>query len=109
MRFLAKSLMGKLVLLFLLIALIPVAIVGYLSYRTAKSALQEASLGKLSTSRDQTREKIIAAVRQAFGDIEYPRINSRGPYGLPVPRVRGVRHATRSGQSQHRSNLLSIP
>ncbi len=71
MRFLAKSLMGKLVLLFLLIALIPVAIVGYLSYRTAKSALQEASLRELSTSRDQTREKIIAAARQAFGDIEY--------------------------------------
>ena len=109
MRFLAKSLMGKLVLLFLLIALIPVAIVGCLSYLTAKSALQEASLGKLSASRDQAREKIIAAVRQAFGDIEYSRINSRGPYGLPVPEVRGVRRATRSGESQHRSNLLSIP
>ncbi|MGO9120805.1 MAG: methyl-accepting chemotaxis protein [Desulfomonilaceae bacterium] len=71
MRFLAKSLMRKLVLLFLLIALIPVAIVGYLSYRSAGSALQEASLGKLSTSRDQAREKIIATVQHALGDIEY--------------------------------------
>lgn len=71
MRFLAKSLMGKLVLLFLLIALIPVATVGYLSYRSAKSALHEATLRELSTSRDRAREKIIAAVEQAFGDIEY--------------------------------------
>ena len=71
MRFFAKSLMGKLVLLFLLIALIPVAIVGFLSYHTAKSALQEASLEKLSTSREEAREKVIAAVQQAFGDIEY--------------------------------------
>ena len=71
MRFLAKSLMGKLVLLFLLIALIPVAIVGYLSYRSAKSALQEATLRELSTSRDRARERITASVQQAFGDIEY--------------------------------------
>jgi len=71
MHFLAKSLMGKLVLLFLLIALIPVAIVGYLSYLSAKSALHEATLRELSTSRDRARERIITSVRQAFGDIEY--------------------------------------
>ena len=71
MRFLANSLMGKLVLLFLSIALIPVAIVGYLSYRSAKSALHEATLRELSTSRDRVQEGIIASVQQALGDIEY--------------------------------------
>ncbi len=80
--------MGKLVLVFLLIALIPVAIVGFLSYRSAKSALQEASLAELSASRDQAREKIMDSVRQALGDIEYlgstPAVHTAFKYLMSV-------------------------
>ncbi|MCA1960736.1 MAG: hypothetical protein LDL33_08065, partial [Desulfomonile sp.] len=70
-QFLAKSLMGKLMSLFLLIALIPVGVVGYLSYQSAKSSLQEATLRELSTLRDRAREHVDSSVRQALGDIEY--------------------------------------
>jgi len=71
MQFLAKSLMGKLVSLFLLIALIPVGIVGYLSYQSAKSSLQDATLRELAALRDRAREHVDSLVRQALGDIEY--------------------------------------
>ena len=66
MRFLAMSLMRKLVLLFLLIALIPVGIVGYLSYGSAKSSLQEATLRELSALRNGARGRVINAVQQAL-------------------------------------------
>lgn len=53
-----RSMRGKLVLWFLLLTLVPLAIVGGLAYIRAQDALQQAAFEKLAAVRDLKREEI---------------------------------------------------
>ena len=52
-NFVKESLLFKLVAYFLLVALLPIAIVGYFSFRSAQEALQQTTLNDLSAARDR--------------------------------------------------------
>jgi methyl-accepting chemotaxis protein len=68
--FVVKSLKGRLMLFFLIIALVPVAILGYLSYYTAKSSLESAEIHSLDLVRDfkanQVRTYMLDTMDQAL-------------------------------------------
>ena len=57
-NFIRKSLMLKLIIFFLLVALIPIGILGYLSFNNAKQALQKIVFNDLSASRDRARANV---------------------------------------------------
>lgn len=59
--FFQKSLLNKLVVLFLAVSLIPIAIVGYMSYSSAKANLREQIMGGLETTA-QSREMAIERI-----------------------------------------------
>ncbi len=71
MRNIFGSLMVKLVVFFLLVALIPIGIVGYLSFTSAREALQEATLGKLRAIRERGDEDIVAYLKQNLSEMKY--------------------------------------
>jgi methyl-accepting chemotaxis protein len=68
--FVVKSLKGRLMVFFLLISLVPVAILGYLSYYTAKSSLESAEIHSLNLVRDfkanQVRTYMLDTMDQAL-------------------------------------------
>lgn len=69
--FVKESLLVKLVAYFLLVALLPIAIVGYFSFRSAQEALQQSTLNDLSAARDRGRDHVVEYLKQAFGDVGY--------------------------------------
>lgn len=69
--FFGKHLMTKLVAGFLLVALAPLGIVGYFSFRSAQEALQRAALDDLSAARDRGRIQVEEHLRQTLGDMRY--------------------------------------
>jgi len=74
------SLNTKLVALFLLVSLIPIAVIGYMNYTTAHDALEEDAFSKLRAVADATEEGVITliegqehmieAIGVAVGDME---------------------------------------
>ncbi len=75
MRYITRSLMVKLVASFLLVALLPIGIVGYLSFRTAKQALREARLAALASARDQGKQHIREYLDMMLSDMKYQAKN----------------------------------
>ncbi len=71
MRIIFGSLMVKLVVFFLLVALVPIGIVGYLSFNNARQALQEEILGKLRIVRERGEEDVAAYLKQNLGEMKY--------------------------------------
>ncbi len=63
--FITKSLRGKLITIFSLVVLVSIAIVGFLAFRGARSALEAAEYQKL----DSIREAKAEAVRAYFSDV----------------------------------------
>jgi methyl-accepting chemotaxis protein len=63
--------MSKLLSFFLIVALIPMGIVGYLSFSDARQALQEATLSKLQVVRDHAREGVLAYLQQTLTEMKY--------------------------------------
>jgi methyl-accepting chemotaxis protein len=59
-RFLGQSLMRQLVVIFILVALVPIVTVGYLSYTSAKDALFQSEFRKLNALRNQKALEIQA-------------------------------------------------
>ncbi len=59
MNFINKSLMTKLILLFMAVSLIPVAILGYLSYSTGKAVMQRQFIDSLTTIADSREVAIV--------------------------------------------------
>ena len=85
--FVKESLLIKLVAYFLLVALLPIAIVGYFSFRSAQEALQQTTLNDLSAARDRGRDHVMGYLKQTFGDVGYgedPRgsISVQDSFGL---------------------------
>jgi len=60
-----RSLLGKLVTFFLLVALVPTAIVGYFSFVSARDALQKAEYGTLDVLKQQQE----VALRAYFAEV----------------------------------------
>lgn len=75
MHVFARSLMAKLVFSFLLVALLPILIIGYLSFSTAKQALGEARLVALASAREQARQEVLEFLDTVLGDMTYQAKN----------------------------------
>ena len=69
-RFFTKSVMRRLSILFLLGALIPIAFVGWLSFRYSRAALAESAFSKLTAVREIKKNQIIGYFKERMGDIE---------------------------------------
>jgi len=70
-NFVRKSLMLKLIIFFLLVALIPLGILGYLSFNNAKQALQRIVFSDLSASRDRGRANVVEYFQRSMSDARY--------------------------------------
>lgn len=66
-----RSLLGKLVSLFLLVALIPIAIVGYLSFEGAEAALRKAEFDKLMAERELRKNLILEYLHNAMDSLVF--------------------------------------
>ncbi len=67
----SKTLAGRLIGIFLLVALIPIAIVGFLSFTSAKSALKSSELDKLYSERQLRKSRIIDYLRNVQDSLTY--------------------------------------
>lgn len=68
---LSRSLMVRLVVLVLSVALISIGIVGYLSFKSAQSALRSAQFTKLESARDRARQSILDHLSQTMSNAEF--------------------------------------
>ena len=64
------SLRFKLIVLFLIVSLVPLMIVGTLSYIQAKEALEHETINKLSATRDIKIHQIEAYFKERIGDLD---------------------------------------
>ncbi len=70
MNFLRTSLKKRLVLQFLLVALIPIGIVEFLSFTATRDALDEAALEKVQMVNEVNRERLLEYFDNLFTDLE---------------------------------------
>ncbi len=70
MRILVGSLRAKLIVFFLVVALIPVGAVGYLSFRKARTALERSELGLLVSSAERTRRAIVQYLETSVTNLK---------------------------------------
>lgn len=70
-KLVAGSLMGKLIALFLAVSLLPIAVVGYLSFTSAKEALLKAEFAALETARNDRTKSLLAYFRAVMSDLKY--------------------------------------
>ncbi len=69
--FIRRSLMLKLIIFFLLVALVPIGILGYLSFNNAKQALEKIIFSDLSASRDRVRANVLEYFEHSMSDARY--------------------------------------
>jgi len=62
--------MGKLISMFLLVAIIPLIIIGILFYNSAQSALEEEIFNKLTATREASKSQILDQFRTQMKNIE---------------------------------------
>ena len=70
-NFIRGSLLAKMIASFLLVALIPIGIVGYLSFSGSKDALQKTIFDDLSASRDRGKANVLEYLQQTVSDVRY--------------------------------------
>lgn len=68
-NFIRKSIKARLISLFLLVSLIPIAIVGYISYSSGKMALKRAILASLTTIAKSREKAIYLYLRAKLGRV----------------------------------------
>lgn len=66
-----RSLLLKLVLFFLLVALIPTVVVGYLSFKRAKAGLESSVLAELETARKQAVQSVAEYLLASMTDLKF--------------------------------------
>lgn len=66
-----KSLMIKLVLFFLLVALVPTAVVGYLSFTSARGGMEESVNEKLEADRNRVKEALRDYLLASMTDLKF--------------------------------------
>ncbi|MDP6685960.1 MAG: methyl-accepting chemotaxis protein [Candidatus Omnitrophota bacterium] len=69
-NFITKSLMNKLIVLFLLVGLVPIAIVGYMSYSSGRAALEERVLDKMEAISESRERHIQTLLRLRMEEID---------------------------------------
>ncbi|MFC1833631.1 methyl-accepting chemotaxis protein [Thermodesulfobacteriota bacterium] len=69
-NFVTKSIFGRLLLFFLLVALVPLAIVGYLSFKSAGAALEERVLAELTAAGDGGARIVLEYLEETSGDMK---------------------------------------
>jgi methyl-accepting chemotaxis protein len=69
--FIRGSLLVKMIASFLVVALIPLGIVGYLSFSSSKDALQKNVFDNLSASRDRGKANVLEYLQQTVSDSRY--------------------------------------
>ncbi|MEW6140388.1 MAG: methyl-accepting chemotaxis protein [Thermodesulfobacteriota bacterium] len=70
-RILVRSLMAKVSLFCLAMVMVPTAIVGYLSFRDARAALEKTQLEKLEATRDLARQYIVEYFQNTVKDLAF--------------------------------------
>lgn len=70
-EFVARSLMARVVAYFLLITLVPLVLVVYLSFSSARDTLRERTLNELVDARDEAARSVVGYVRRVLGDTSY--------------------------------------
>lgn len=75
--FAIESLKGKLMILLLLVALVPTSIVGYLSFRTSESALQNSELTRMEEARDRACQSVVAYLRDCVANVRRGIVTQR--------------------------------
>jgi methyl-accepting chemotaxis protein len=70
-RGLFNSLQVRLMLIFLVVTLIPMATIGFLSYADAQAILQDQAFQKLEAVRDNKKEQILDNFTQRIGQAEF--------------------------------------
>ncbi len=70
-KFFARSLLAKMIGLFLAVSLIPIALVGTLSYWSAMSAFQKIQYTNLEEAADVRKSQILAYLDQTMMDIRF--------------------------------------
>ena len=70
-KFFARSLLAKMIGLFLAVSLIPIALVGALSYWSAMSAFQKIQFTNLEEAADVRKSQILAYLDQTMMDIRF--------------------------------------
>ena len=70
-NFFARSLLAKMMALFLAVSLLPIALVGVLSYWTALSALKKLEFQKLHEAADLRKEQILGYLNHAMTDTRF--------------------------------------
>ncbi|MDR3603170.1 MAG: methyl-accepting chemotaxis protein [Desulfomonilaceae bacterium] len=70
-KFFARSLLAKMIGLFLAVSLIPIALVGTLSYWSAMSAFQKIQYTNLEEAADVRKSQILAYLDQTMMDVKF--------------------------------------
>jgi len=89
-NFIRKSLMSKLILLFLVVSLIPILIVGYMSYSSSRATIQKQTLDSLKTIAKSRETAVFLYLREKAGKVldfssdgfirdSLEKINQKGP------------------------------
>lgn len=68
-NFVSRSLMGKLVVIFVSVALVSISVVGYFSYISAKGALEEVQLEKIDNMRDTQARYVAQFVEDSLNNL----------------------------------------
>ncbi len=69
-NFISKSLMGKLIIMFLLVSIVPVALVGYISYSSAKSSMEQQFYEGLTAVVESREAHIVTFLQMHIAQIE---------------------------------------
>src|SRR3990167_3905641 len=69
-NFITKSLKSKLILLLLAVSLVPIAIVGYMSYLSGKTTIQKQFLDSLTTIVESRETSIILYLKTKAGKVQ---------------------------------------
>ncbi|MEW6140144.1 MAG: methyl-accepting chemotaxis protein [Thermodesulfobacteriota bacterium] len=70
-RYVLKSLRAKLTVLFMLIAMIPLVVVGYVCFDRARTSLEQAEFGKLRMLWDTKQNGLLAWFRSVVDDLTF--------------------------------------
>jgi len=70
-RFVLKSLRAKLMVLFMVVAMIPIVVVGYVCFDRARSSLEQAEFGKLRMLWESKQHELLAWCRSVVDDVTF--------------------------------------
>lgn len=70
-RFIISSLVRKLAAWFLAVSIIPMVVIGYLAFDSARNSLQQTEFEKLTSERDLRRKELLAGFHQTLQNLTF--------------------------------------